>query len=149
MGEEHNGEDGKDLNAHDKYTQAYVDMLNTYKDQMESSVKKKTELKDKFFRMIRIIMVVLMLLFVVSILASFATFYFMIEKQYQSAEVITGAVTAMISSFATMILSIFKLPKIIADYLFNKEEDNLMNEMMKNIQKYELDVVKLERTALR
>lgn len=51
----------------------------------------------------------------------------------------------MLSTFATMLISIFKLPQIIADYLFNKEEDQMMNEIIKNIQKYELDAVRIEK----
>lgn len=53
----------------------------------------------------------------------------------------------MLSSFATMLVSIFKLPQIIADYLFNKDEDNQMIEIIKNIQQYEIDAVKLEKTV--
>lgn len=133
--------------AHGKYTDAYVGILNIYKAQIEKSITKKNELKDKFFNVIRLVMLILMGLFVVSVIWSFVVFWRMISQQYQSVAVITGAITAMMSSFATMILSIFKLPKIIADYLFNKEEDQLMNEIIKNIQAYEIDAVKLERIA--
>lgn len=138
---------GKSLDAHEQYTEAYVNILNTYKDQIAASVTKKNDLKDKFFSVIKFIMIILMFLFVISVIASFVLFGMMIGYQYQSVAVITGAITAMISSFSTMIISIFKLPKIIADYLFNKEEDQLMNEIIKNIQKYEIDAVKLEQEA--
>lgn len=137
----------ENVDAHSEYTQAYVGILNTYKDQIKDSINKKNDLKDKFFRVIRVVMIVLMILFVVSIIISFIVFYVMIKEQYQSVAVITGAITAMLSSFATMIISLYKLPQIIADYLFNKEEDNLMNEIIKNIQQYEIDAVKLEKMA--
>lgn len=135
------------LDAHGKYTDAYVGILNTYRTQIEKSITKKNELKDKFFKVIRFVMIVLIVLFVISIIGSFFIFWTMIKLEYQSVAVITGAITAMMSSFATMILSIFKLPKIIGDYLFNKEEDQLMNEIIKNIQTYEIDAVRLERIA--
>ena len=53
----------------------------------------------------------------------------------------------MLSSFTTMLVSIFKLPQIIGDYLFNKDEDNQMIEIIKNIQQYEIDVDKQEKMA--
>lgn len=62
-----------------------------------------------------------------------------------SLEVITGSIVAVISSFVTMIVSIFKLPRIIAKYLFNKKEDDQMTRIIENIQKYELDAVKTEK----
>jgi len=59
-----------------------------------------------------------------------------------------GAVTGMITTLSTMILSIFKLPEIVANYLFNKEEDKQMIEIIKNIQAYELQAVKLEKLEI-
>ena len=48
-----------EIDAHGKYTQAYVDILNTYKTQINDSVKNKNELKTKFFWLISIIMTVI------------------------------------------------------------------------------------------
>ena len=97
--------------------------------------------------MINLIMKILIFLFTGSVVASFMVFVFMIIFKYNSSAVIAGAITGMISSFVTMLLSIFKLPQIIAEYLFNKEEDRMMSEVIKNIQTYEIDVVKAERLA--
>lgn len=133
------------LDAHEEYTRAYIGILNTYQEQISKSITSKNELKCNFFCMIRFIMIALVLLFFIAIIVSMYIFSQMIAKNYQSVSVISGAVTAMISTLSTMVLSIFKLPQIIADYLFNKEEDNQMNEVIKNIQKYEIDAFKLER----
>lgn len=137
----------EELDAHGKYTKSYIDILNTYKNQIENSVEKKNDLKTKFFDLIQGIMIALIVLFIVSIIISFVVFVVMIVKGYKSTAVITGAITTMLSTFATMMVSIFKLPKIIADYLFNKEEDNQMIQIIKNIQTYELEAVKLEKAA--
>lgn len=137
----------ENFDAHGKYTQAYVGILDTYKEQISNSVNKKNQLKEKFFSVIKGIMITLVVLFVVILLCSFVIFGIMIICKYQSVSVITGAITAMLSSFATMLVSIFKLPQIIADYLFNKDEDNQMIEIIKNIQQYEIDAVKLEKTV--
>ncbi len=62
----------------------------------------------------------------------------MVDTGNDSFPVVTGAITAVISSLSTMILSISKLPKLIAKYLFNENEDRSMTEIIKNIQSYEL-----------
>ncbi len=62
----------------------------------------------------------------------------MVDTGNDSFPVVTGAITAVISSLSTMILSISKLPKLIAKYLFNENEDCSMTEIIKNIQSYEL-----------
>lgn len=69
----------------------------------------------------------------------------MVLLNNSSTEVITGSIVAVISSFATMIVSIFKLPRIIAKYLFNKKEDDQMANIIENVQKYELGAVKTEK----
>lgn len=135
--------------THDKYTEAYINILNTYKEQISSSVTKKNELKERFFKTIKIIMYWLAGIFACTLCFSLLLFGIMIYKNYSSAAIITGAITTIFSSFTTMVLSIFKLPKIIADYLFNKEEDKLMSEIIQNIQKYEIDAVKYELESIK
>ena len=137
--------------THDKYTDAYISILNTYKEQISSSVTKKNELKERFFETIKMIMYWLTFIFAGTLGLSLILFGIMIYNNYSSVAVITGAITTIFSSFTTMILSIFKLPKIIDDYLFNKKEDKLMSEIIQNIQKYEIDAVKyeLENTKLK
>lgn len=131
--------------GHAQYTTAYIKILSTYQKQIDDSIRRKNELKNKFFNLIKGIIITLIILFIVSIFAFFMLMILMVRSNYQSVSVVTGAVTTMLSTFATMLISIFKLPQIIADYLFNKEEDQMMNEIIKNIQKYELDAVRIEK----
>ena len=130
--------------THDKYTDAYINILDTYKEQISSSVTKKNDLKECFFKTIKVIMYWLAGIFACTLALSIILFAIMIFNNYSSVAVITGAITTIFSSFTTMVLSIFKLPKIIAEYLFIKEEDKLMSEIIQNIQKYEIDAVKYE-----
>ena len=94
-------------------------------------------------------MIALTVLFFISIIACMVILGLMICTNYQSVSVITGTVVTMLSSLSTMIVSILKLPKIIAEYLFNKKEDKQMNQIIKNIQSYEIGAVQLENTALK
>ena len=134
---ENNNEIIKD--THNKYTDAYIEILNTYREQISLAVKQKNDLKEHFFKTIKRIIYLLSCFFVVTLTLSFVIFGIMIYKNYNSVSVIAGAVTTVISSFVTMIIAIYKLPEIIAEYLFNKQEDKLMNEVIKNIQIYEID----------
>ena len=135
--------------THGKYTDAYIDILKTYEKQILDSVSKKNNLKEEFFITIKHIMYGLCFVFAGTLLLSIILFTIMIIKDYNSVAVITGAITTIISSFATMIVSLFKLPKIIADYLFNKKEDRLMNQIIKNIRQYELNAVKYDLENLK
>ena len=135
--------------THGKYTDAYIDILKTYEKQILDSVSKKNNLKEEFFITIKHIMYGLCFVFAGTLLLSIILFTIMIIKDYNSVAVITGSITTIISSFATMIVSLFKLPKIIADYLFNKKEDRLMNQIIKNIQQYEINAVKYDLENLK
>lgn len=120
--------------THDKYTDSYVGILNEYRELLSESVKKKNDLKEKFFVAIRIIMFWMLAIFSAAILGSIVAICIT-----SSPKVLAGAIVSILSSFATMMASIFKLPKIIAKYLFNKKEDDLMKDIMKNIQTYEIN----------
>lgn len=137
----------EDIGIHNEYAKAYIKILKTYNKHIRSTIEKKNELKQKFFKTIKFIMCALTILFGCSLICSLFIFVLMIKYEYQSAAVITGAITALISSFVTMTLSIFKLPEIIAEYLFNKNEDVLMSEIIKNIQNHEIDMVKTAKKA--
>lgn len=136
-------------NTHDKYTYLYVHILNTYRGQLETSVKTKNNLQNKFYILITGFMIGLTVLFCGSVIASFVLFFIMLKMNYTSAYMVSGAITATVSSFATAIAALFKLPEIVAKYLFNKDEDKAMNEIIKNIQEYEINAVRLnDRTEI-
>lgn len=48
----------------------------------------------------------------------------------------TSMIVAMISVLIELVSAIIVLPKIIAEYLFNKEEDKNMMEIIKSMQNY-------------
>lgn len=128
-----------DFDSHKEYAKTYIDILKTYnKQQIKETIKTRNDLKRRFFRLIKTLMIVLILLFCFSIVASVCIFYLMVNTGNDSFPVVTGAITAVISSLSTMMLSISKLPELIARYLFNENEDHSMTEIIKNIQSYEL-----------
>ena len=131
--------------AHSQYTDAYVSILNTYKDQLSKSIDNKNHLKKDFFKAIRALMFFMAGIFALAVIASMVVMIVMVACNNHSAGIIAGAMVSIISSFVTMTLGIYKLPQIIADYLFNKKEDKQMQAIISNIQKYELDADNAER----
>ena len=43
----------------------------------------------------------------------------------------------MIPAISSLIVALLKIPEIIAEYLFNTEEDYFMNEIIRNIQEHD------------
>lgn len=130
---------------HDKYTDAYVDFLKTYTGQYEKSIKNKNGLKIAFFIVISLVMFILMIVFAVVLVETIKIFKLMIGTDYKSTELIVGAIVSLVSSFVTMNISIFKLPKFIAKYLFNKDEDSTVMKIISGIQLYELQADEHEK----
>lgn len=130
--------------AHNRYTDTYIEILSTYKDQLNKSFDQKIKLKEDFFHFIQFIMRVMVVVFAIVLIGSVILMSAMAFMNLISLQFIVGAATAIISSFVSLLLGIIKLPKIIAKYLFDKEENNLMEGIIKNIQIYELNATRYE-----
>lgn len=130
--------------AHNRYTDTYIEILSTYKNQLNRSFDQKIELKEDFFHFIQFIMRAMIIVFAIVLIGSVTLMSVMAFMDLISLQFIVGAATAIISSFVSLLLGIIKLPKIIAKYLFDKEENNLMESIIKNIQIYELNATRYE-----
>lgn len=131
------------------YAKAYIKFLKTYKENVKNSTNNKIKLKNRFFIAMCVMMGGAAAIFLITAGISFYLFMRMVDKNYQSVSVITGAVTAMLSTFATMVASIFVLPKMVAEKLFDQKEDDVMADIIKNIQKYETGIEEMEHTENR
>lgn len=132
------------MDVHQKYTKAYVDILESYNAHyVNSSITKKT-LKTKFFELINALMVCMIIVFIIAIVGTLFLIGFMVQKEYSSPLLLVNTMVPIISSLVTMSLAIIKLPKIIAKYLFDKNEDNSIGVIIKNIQEYEINIAKYE-----
>lgn len=131
--------------THDRYTKIYIGILESYKKYIDNSVASKINLKNNFFITIQAIMMIMTASFVIILVLSIVIIAIMTYLNKNSAQIITNSIVAIISSFVTMVLSLLKLPQIIADYLYNKDEDEQMNKIIGNIQTYELNAVKEEK----
>lgn len=133
------------LSPHQKYTKEYVEILKAYKIQYQKSATDKNDLKREFFAVIKSLMYWMIAVFVIAVIGSFTIMRIMIKYRYSSIELLISTIVPIVGSFATMAISILKLPKIIARYLFNKKEDELMKDIIQNIQTYEIGATKYEK----
>lgn len=68
--------------GHAQYTTAYIKILSTYQKQIDDSIKRKNELKNKFFNLIKGIIITLIILFIVSIFVFFILMMLMVRSNY-------------------------------------------------------------------
>lgn len=59
-------------------------------------------------------------------------------------ESILSTISVVVPAVVSLIVAFIEIPKIIAQYLFNIEEDNNMNAIIKNIQDYDSTMFEME-----
>ena len=101
-------------------------------------------LKILFFIVTMGTLVAVVVMFVMAIKSSLTTISQFDNLKDISIEAIISIATVIIPTISSLIVAFIKIPEIIAHYLFNVEEDNYMNSMIKNIQDYDMEIVSME-----
>lgn len=122
-----------DENLLKKHNQSFVNLLNNYVVSSDKSQKHKRGMKIAFFVITMVIVIMLILSFVATI---FAGLYMRSVKNISILELLAPLIT----SFASVITSIIILPKIIAEYLFDKSEDDRLSQIVSNMQNYDKEL---------
>lgn len=128
---------------HTKYTNSYIKLVKAFEKHFNKNSKSKIKLKKYFFYVMCVIIFAMIFSFIGTLVFTFKLLF----TKNISPSIISGIIPVIISSFVTMLTAILKLPQIIANYLFNKDEDNQMVEIIKSIQQYEVDISKSEYAA--
>lgn len=129
-----------------KHTKKYTKLLQNYIVHTEDSNKIKNKYKKIFFWIIIAIMAALTIAFIVLLCNALGIIKDLsVGEKPIPTESIVGLVTAIISSFITMLVSLFKLPEIIAKYLFNPKEDENMATIIGHIQAYDIGMYTIEK----
>lgn len=116
-------EDKEHRKEYDRRDNLYSDLLEEYINAYKKKTKRNRKLKLAFF-------FIVVFTFCVIILGSVASLIIVSivgQSIAATVSVITGSVISIISA-------IIVLPKIIAEYLFPTDEEQNMNEMIKNMQ---------------
>lgn len=111
------------------HNQCFNQLLKAYVKNADKNLNTKLSLKITFFY---ICVVILILITISMVLISMFALFNNFEKSTLFSILLTNAV-----SFLT---SFIVLPKIIAKYLFNTEEEKNMTEIVKSIQAYDKDI---------
>lgn len=120
-----------------KHSISYSDLLEIYVSSARWNVIIRNVLKILFFVITMGCFVIVVYIFCCSINYSFSIFERYSTSSDITWEVIVSVVTVLVPTISSLIVAFLKIPQIIAKYLFNIEEDNLMNSIIKNIQKYD------------
>ena len=114
----------KDDRGLEKRANMYNDILSDYRDAIHNTLKSK--------HVYKIITYVIVSAILVAITASTIVLLFM-YRRFDTVEWIAVAVPMMISFLTTFIV----IPKIIAGYLFDKDEEKHMTDLMKILIEYD------------
>lgn len=124
-----------------RHNESFVNLLSNYVESSNVSQKHKRRMKIFFFGIIMFIITVLSLSFVAIIL-------FGLYMQSKGNVKMLDLLVPIIASFSSVIISIYVLPKIIAEYLFDKREDDRLSNIVSNMQEYDKEIRKHQKNTV-
>lgn len=110
----------------------------------------KRNLISKFiFKLVFFIISVSCLIFVIFLFFCSMNYAFICLNSFDnlndiSFESILGIFTILLPALSSLIVAFLKIPEIIAQYLFNIEEESYMSSIIKNIQDYDTGMYELQ-----
>lgn len=128
-----------------KHSKMYSKLLDIYVSNTNINIIIKMVLKILFFIMTMGAMLIVIYLFYISLKYSFSTLDRFDDLNDITLDVVLSLLTIILPSISSLIVAFIKIPEIIAHYLFNVEEDNYMNDIIKNIQDYDKAMFAMEQ----
>lgn len=126
------------------HTKSYTKLLSIYISSVEKNVSMKMWFKIIFFIITMGSLVTIVCLFCFSIKYSADKFSAFKELNSVSFEAILSVATIIVPAIVSLVVAFIKIPEIIAQYLFNIQEDNYMDSVIKNIQDYDKTMFAME-----
>ena len=120
-----------------KHSKNYSKLLNIYAESSYANSTMKKWFKILFFMITMGSMLAIVYFFWLSLNYAFNSFDKFENLNEISMEAILGVATIVFPAISSLIVAFIKIPQIIAQYLFNVEEDSYMNSIIKNIQDYD------------
>ena len=116
-------------NHNDKFTK----LLESYTDFVSTTLNKKIKMKSCFFWLSYIVLIVVVLITIASL---FVVIISAGRDNFEIQDYILPIVTAIV----TFLTSFIVIPKIIAEYLFNSNEESVMKDIVNSIQEYDKNI---------
>lgn len=127
-----------------KHSKNYSKLLDIYVSSTKRNIIIKSWFKILFFIITMGSMLTIVYLFYVSLQYVFNNFEKFNSLNDVTIEAILSMITVILPVISSLIVAFIKIPEIIAHYLFNVEEDNYMNSVIKNIQDYDMSMFAME-----
>lgn len=127
-----------------KHSKNYSKLLDIYVVSTKNNITMKNWFKILFFIITMGSMLAIVYLFYISLQYAFDNFGKFEDLNEVSIEAILSIATVILPAISSLIVAFIKIPEIIAHYLFNIEEDNYMNSVIKNIQDYDKAMFAME-----
>lgn len=127
-----------------KHSKNYSSLLDIYVLSTRCNVTMKNWFKILFFAFTMGSMLAIVWFFYITLQYVFDAFGKFDNLNDVSVEAILSIVTIIFPAISSLIVAFIKIPQIIAQYLFNTEEDKNMNSVIKNIQDYDKAMFAME-----
>lgn len=127
-----------------KHTKSYSELLKIYVTSTKRNIHMKNCFKVVFFIITMGSLIAIVYFFYMALQYSFNNLSKFKTLNDVSIEAILSIVTVTFPAISSLIVAFIKIPQIIAEYLFNIEEDNYMNSVIKNIQDYDKSMFAME-----
>lgn len=128
-----------------KHSKSYSKLLEIYVESVQENIKIKRRHKNFFFNITMGILLIIVLIFALTLIYAAINFSKFDNLNGVSLEAILSIITVLVPSMTSLIVAFIKIPEIIAEYLFNIQEDNYMNSVIKNIQDYDKSMFDIEQ----
>lgn len=127
-----------------KHSSSYTKILDQYVVSTKRNMTIKIYFKAIFFFITMGILVAIVYFFYTSLQYLFDNFNKFESLNDITFEAILSMITIILPAISSLIVAFVKIPEIIAQYLFNIEEDNSMNSVIKSIQDYDKEMFAME-----
>lgn len=128
-----------------KHSKNYSKLLDIYVDSAKQNMTMKKWFKIIFFIVTMCSLVAIVILFFVTLLYVFSSFNKFNNLSEVTIEAILSIISVIIPVISSLIVAFIKIPEIIAQYLFNAQEDENMSLIIKNIQDYDTAMFSMEQ----
>ncbi len=128
-----------------KHSKNYTRLLDIYVNSAKQNITMKKWFKIIFFIVTMCLLVSVVCFFFITLSYAFKSFNKFDNLNDITLEAILSIVTIVVPAISSLIVAFIKLPEIIAQYLFNAEEDVNMATIIKNIQDYDKTMFAMEQ----
>lgn len=128
-----------------KHSKNYSKLLDSYVVSAQQNMTMKKWFKLIFFAVTICSFIAVVYFFYLALQYAINSFDKYDNLNSVTTEAILSIISVLIPAISSLIVAFIKLPEIIAQYLFNAEEDNNMNLVIKNIQDYDKAMFSMEQ----